>query len=305
VLAQRFDLGRAAGLIGRASPIFVAATLVVLAAASAIVAARWHLILKANAASPGRGTLLKLVFVGLFFNQVLPTGIGGDAVRAWRCRKLGIGLGAAVRSILLDRACGYFVLIFLYASVLPSLINFYPQTHQRVAIVGVFSAGMVGLLALVTLDYLPRAIRRVRAIGPLIELSRESRRLLVNPKLGSAVLGLSVITIALTVIAFPLAADAVGSHLPLEDWIIIVPPVTLLQLLPVSLAGWGVRELALVVALGPFGVPAESALATSLLMGFCAILVGLPGSLIWLADWDIAQKTPTLTTGAYCTRRRP
>jgi glycosyltransferase 2 family protein len=304
-LAQRFDLGRAAGLIGRASPTFVAATLVVLAAASALVAMRWHLILEANAASPGRGTLLKLVFVGLFFNQVLPTGIGGDAVRAWRCRKLGIALGAAVRSVLLDRACGYFVLIVLYASVLPSLLNVFPQTHQQIALVGVFAAAMVGLLALVTLDYLPRTISRLRVIGPLVELSRESRRLLMNPRFCGAVLSVSVITLALSIIAFKLAGDAVGSRLPLEDWIIIVPPVTLIQLLPVSLAGWGVRELALVVALGPFGVPAESALATSLLMGFGAILVGLPGSLIWLADWDIAQKTPRLTTGAYCTRRRP
>ena len=75
----------------------------------------------------------------------------------------------------------------------------------------------------------------------------------------------------------------------------IVPPVTLIQLVPVSLAGWGVREVALVVALGSFGVPAEAALATSVLLGLCLILVGLPGGLIWLADWDIARprRAPT------------
>jgi hypothetical protein len=77
----------------------------------------------------------------------------------------------------------------------------------------------------------------------------------------------------------------------------IVPPVTLLQLVPISLAGWGVREAALVVALGWFGVPAEAALAISVLVGLCLILVGLPGGLIWLADWDIAPsprpKRPT------------
>lgn len=111
----------------------------------------------------------------------------------------------------------------------------------------------------------------------------------MNPRLCGAVLSLSVITIALDIVVFKLAADAVGICLSLADWVIIVPPVTLIQLLPVSLAGWGVRELALVVALDPFGVPAEPALATSLLLGFCAVLVGLPGSLIWLANWDIAH----------------
>ena len=72
----------------------------------------------------------------------------------------------------------------------------------------------------------------------------------------------------------------------------IVPPVALIQLLPVSLAGWGVREVVLVVALASFGVPAEAALATSVLLGICMIVIGLPGGLIWLVNWDIAQPSP-------------
>jgi glycosyltransferase 2 family protein len=63
----------------------------------------------------------------------------------------------------------------------------------------------------------------------------------------------------------------------------------LIQLLPVSLAGWGVREVVLVVALASFGIPAEAALATSVLLGLCLVIVGLPGGLIWLADWDVAR----------------
>jgi hypothetical protein len=83
----------------------------------------------------------------------------------------------------------------------------------------------------------------------------------------------------------------------------IVPPVTLLQLVPISLAGWGVREAALVVALGWFGARAEAALAISVLVGLCLILVGLPRGLIWLADWDIAAsprlKRPTSSGGSH------
>jgi uncharacterized membrane protein YbhN (UPF0104 family) len=67
--------------------------LVVLLTASLAVVLRWHIILSAEAPSPGAGALLKIVWVGLFFNQVLPTGVGGDVVRAWRCRKIGIGWG--------------------------------------------------------------------------------------------------------------------------------------------------------------------------------------------------------------------
>ena len=281
-------MSRAAQIIGHASLPLLAAALVTLLAGNLITGFRWHIILSSEAPSPGPGALLKIVLVGLFFNQVLPTGIGGDAVRAWRCRKLGIGLGTAVRSILLDRACGYLVLVALYAASLPSLLQVLPDARQRDGVVAVFAGALLALLGLVSLDQLPRRMLRHRAIAPLAELSRESRRLFTHPRRCSAVLALSVCTIGLTVLAFKLVGDAVGSRLSVESWAMIVPPVSLIQLLPVSLAGWGVREVVLVVALASFGIPAEAALATSVLMGLCLVIVGLPGGLIWLADWDIA-----------------
>jgi uncharacterized membrane protein YbhN (UPF0104 family) len=289
ILAARFDLGRSADLMVHASLPLMAAALSALLAANLIVALRWHLILSAAAPSPGPATLLKLVFVGLFFNQVLPTGVGGDAVRAWRCSKLGIGLGAAVRSILLDRAWGYAVLVILYVAVLPSLLQVVPETRERAGVVVVLAAALVGLLALVSFDRLPRPLSGLRVIAPFAELSRQSRRLFMYPGRCGAVLGLSFLTITLTIVAFKLIADSIGSRLSLGTWTMVVPPVTLIQLLPVSLAGWGVRETALVVALGSLGVPAEAALATSILLGLCMIIAGLPGGLIWLAGWDIAR----------------
>ncbi len=285
---MRFDVGQATELISHANPPLIAATLLVLLIANFVVGWRWQLILSAEAASPGPATLLKIVFVGLFFNQVLPTGVGGDAVRAWRCSRVGIGLGAAIRSILLDRACGYLVLLALYVFGLPSLLKILPDPQERGAVLAVLIIGLLGLVALVSLDRLPRPIMRLHLMTPFAELSRASRRLFTDPGRCSAVLGLSVITIALTVLAFKFVGDAVGSRLSVGIWMMIVPPVTLIQLVPVSLAGWGVREAALVLALGSFGVPAEAALAVSILVGFSLILVGLPGGLIWLADWDIS-----------------
>jgi hypothetical protein len=295
VAAARFDLGRAAELIGGAELPAIAATLVVLSAANLVAACRWQLILSAEATSPGQLTLLKVALVGLFFNQVLPSAVGGDAVRVWRCSRLGVGLGPAVRSILLDRACGYLVVVALYIAGLPTLLQILPDARQRGGVLAVLAVGVLGLLALVSLDRLPRAILRLRLIAPFAELSRASRRLFVDPGRCGAVLGLSIITIALTILAFKFVGDAVGSRLSLGSWIVIVPPVTLIQLLPVSLAGWGVREVVLVVALGLFGIPAEAALAASLLLGFCLILVGLPGGVIWFGGWDIARHRRPIT----------
>ena len=274
--------------MGQAAPPLLAAAFVVLLATSIVVALRWHLILSAEAPSPGAVALLKIVLVGMFFNQVLPTGVGGDAVRVWRCCRRGIALGVAVRSILLDRACGYLVLILVYAANLPSLLRILSDPRQKVAIVAVLAAGLLGFVALLLLDCLPQFLLRLGLIAPLAALSRETRRLFMEPARSVAVLALSAVTMGFTILGFKLVADGVGSHLPLGNWIMIVPPVTLIQLLPISLAGWGVREAVLVVALASFGVPAEAALATSVLLGLCLVASGLPGGLIWLTNWDIA-----------------
>jgi glycosyltransferase 2 family protein len=288
-LMARMDLSRALEIISHASIPLLAATLVVLLAGTPLVALRWNIILSAEAPSPGTCTLLKIVLVGMFFNQVLPTGVGGDAVRAWRCRKVGISLGTAIRSILLDRACGYAVLVALYAASLPDLLCILPDARQRNVVIAVLAVAVSGLLGLLLLDQLPRPLLRHRLVAPLAELSRASRHLFTRPGSCGAVFCLSAGAIALGILAFKFVGDGVGSHLSLASWVMIMPPVTLIQLLPVSLAGWGVREVVLVVVLSSFGVPAEAALATSVLVGLCLAAVGLPGGLIWLADWDIAR----------------
>jgi glycosyltransferase 2 family protein len=292
LLFARLDIGRTAELMLRASLPLVAAALIAILIATLVMAVRWHLILSAAATSPGPVGLIKIVFVGLFFNQVLPTGIGGDAVRAWRCRRIGIGLGAAIRSILLDRACGYCVLVAAYAAALPGLLRLMPLPSERIGMMAVFVAAVMGLVGLVSIDHLPAPLLRLRAVAPLAELSRESRRLLRDGKRCAAVMGLSLLTIGFSILAFQLAGDAVGSRLSFAVWAMVVPPVSFLQLLPVSLAGWGVREASLVVVLGAYGVPAEAALAISILSGFCLVVLGVPGGLIWFTDWDLTRVQP-------------
>ena len=123
-LLARADLSRAKELLDHASWPLLAAAATAMFATSPFSAFRWHVVLAAQTTSPGRWTLLKIVLVGLFFNQVLPSGVGGDAVRAWRCHRLGIGVAAAIRSLVLDRVSGYFVLVVLFAAELRGCLSF-------------------------------------------------------------------------------------------------------------------------------------------------------------------------------------
>jgi len=291
-LLAHADLSRAKELLDHVSLPLLAAGAAALLATSPFSALRWHIVLATETTSPGPWTLLKIVLVGLFFNQVLPSGVGGDAVRAWRCHRLGVGVAASIRSILLDRVSGYFVLVVLFAAGLPVLLHVLPDVHQRYGLILLLGVSLCGLMALFLIDYLPWRLLRFRLVAELAALSREGRRLFGRPARSGAIIALATATVGLSIVAFRLVAGSLGVDLPFRSWVVIAPPVTLIQLVPVSLAGWGVRELGFVVVLAGFGVPAEAALAASLLVGLCMMVVGLPGGLLWLTEWDIALATP-------------
>src|ERR1700730_7832687 len=291
-LLGRVDLSHAKELLDHLSVPLWAAGATVFLATSPFSALRWHVVLGAETTSPGPWTLLKIVLVGLFFNQVLPSGVGGDAVRAWRCHRLGLGVAAALRRLVLDRVSGYLVLVVLFAAGLPVLLRVLPERHQRYGVVLLFGAALCGWLPLFLMNYLPQRLWRFRLVAELAALSREGRRLFARPARSAAIVSLSAATVGLAILGVMLVANSIGVDLPFLSWVAIVPPVTLIQLVPVSLAGWGVRELGFVVVLAGFGVPAEAALAASVLSGLCLIAVGLPGGLLWLTGWDIAPAIP-------------
>jgi uncharacterized membrane protein YbhN (UPF0104 family) len=285
-------LNRTGEVIAGMSLLPLLGALAALTAAIPVNALRWHLIIAAQHRSPRPRALLKLLLVGLFFNQVLPSGIGGDAVRAWRCRRLGIEPSVAIRSVILDRVAGYVVILALYIATLPVLYHILTDDRERHAALWVAAVSVCGLAMFALVDRLPARALRARAMAQIAVLSREGRQLLLGPYCG-AMLALSAATVGLTVLGCALVGQSLGLGLSIGSWTVILPAITMLQLIPVSFAGWGVRELGLVVLLGAFGVPAEPALATSIVLGVCLVIVALPGGLIWLTDWDLPASPVT------------
>jgi len=287
-LATKIDIAHAGELISRCPAMLLVAAVAALAATTPINALRWRALLAPGPPLPTVLTVLKILLVGIFFNQVLPSGIGGDVVRAWRCRSLGIRLGAAVRSILLERASGYSVIVALYAAGLPTLLRAFPDVQQQRAILLLLAACVGGLVALLVMDKMPGFVSRLPVMAWLAALSVAARRFCADPWRLVPHLLLSASSAGLAVLGFKLVGDGVGAPLGYATWLVVVPPVALIQLVPISLAGWGVREAAVVSLLGAFGVPPANALATSLLVGLCQIAIALPGGLIWLSGWDVA-----------------
>ena len=84
-------------------------------------------------------------------------------------------------------------------------------------------------------------------------------------------------------------AKALAVPLDLANALFLVPPIILISMIPISIAGWGVRENAMVVAFAYAGLPESDGLVVSLLFGAAFFVVGAIGGLIWIASADRAR----------------
>ena len=245
-----------------------------------VQAYRWTVVLRAIGARLGQIQATLTVLIGLFFNQTLPSTIGGDAVRIWRVHKLGLDLGRAVNGVMVDRLSALAALLLVAIVGLPKLHGLLGGAAFWV-IPAFIVAGALGFVALMTFDRLPPGFMRWRLVAAIGRLSADARRALIDPAYGPAVIGLSLfIQIAVSSTIW-LIAVALHVEVGWFDCLILVPPVMLISMVPISIAGWGVREGAMVTALGLVGVAATDALAVSIVYGVIVSLVGVPGGVIW------------------------
>jgi hypothetical protein len=261
----------------------VAATIVLVTAISLLHARRWEVVLGRMEHRLPFAEALKLVLIGYFFNQTLPSTVGGDAYRAWGAYKRGIHAGNAVASVLVDRI---FALIALIAMIVAGswwLFQWIPPPGARMAFVAIIAGGAIGFAVLLALPRFGARLRRWRATRLLLHVAEGARAVTSSAAATLEVVLLTVAGYAAISYAVYQLADALGVNLALGHALLFVPLVTLVTVLPVSIAGWGLRESAMVVALDVIGVPAVQAFSLSVLYGLVVMASGVPGGILWLA----------------------
>jgi glycosyltransferase 2 family protein len=243
---------------------------------------RWIAVIRAaKGPAISFGEALRLMLIGHFFNQALPSSIGGDAVRIWCAWRAGLGFATAANTVIIDRAMTLFSLLLLAAAGLPWLFAIVLDPVARWALSTVIVAGVSGYAAFLALTRLPQFMTRWRVVRALLALAALARTATLKPRYAVPVIGLSIVSfIGFSFIVFALAR-AMQIQVSLGDCILLVPPVILVTVVPVSIAGWGVREGAMVVAFGYLHVPASAAFAVSVLFGVTLAVASLPGSVLW------------------------
>lgn len=221
--------------------------------------------------------LLRMIgfyFIGMYFNLVLPTSVGGDVVRAWYLDgNSGKKLPAFV-SVFLDRLCGLWILISLACLgvifsplALPSWISWTVWGIAACAVLGMASMPVLSQHS----DKAPNKIRRVF----------EALRALPNRKAWLVPVSLSVFIQLSNVLIVWLVGLSIGVDVPLAYFFVMVPMVSLLTMLPLSVNGMGVREGGMVVLLAPLGVASGVAVTLALLWFTVSAVVSLLGGLVY------------------------
>lgn len=291
LLATRADWSGVAERLRTADPLWLAAGFTAKVFAVIFAGERWRDAMAAAGVRLTHRLAQRLMFAGLFFGQVLPGALGGDAVRGWLTFRNGSNSTAVVLALILDRLLALVGCALLLVLGLPHLMATAPPA---VAWAGPIAVALlaVGLFAGVQADRLP--LPRPLRLRPVLALRAQVARLRCALASRAALSGLlhSAAVHLCTVFAVIAYAHALSLPVTVLDALAVVPLTIIAAALPLSLNGWGVREGAFVAGFAMYGLEAGEALVLSLMIGLSITLTSLPGGLLWLglSDRKIADR---------------
>jgi hypothetical protein len=249
-------------------------------ASTYLAAYRWRAISKLLVFNESLSFYVKSYFKGSFFNQVLPSSIGGDAVRVLDLTARGYENKEAFYGVFVDRVVGLVGLLVL--NLLSSIFFF--GTFQRdfsTLIIFISFSGIIGFALLFFLNKIA-FLQNYKFLNLFHRLANRLNALYADKKVLVKHIFISVAVHLLTVMAIFAIALSIDVKLDFQIFLIAIPPVFLLMIVPLSLAGWGIREGAMVGILMLVYEDKTKILAISILYGLLLIISALPGAYFWI-----------------------
>lgn len=214
---------------------------------------------------------LREYYFGVFLNQLLPGGILGDVSRAWRHARLTTRTRTAVHAVVLERVIVQATMVGIALASLTAIPALRPamQTYWLWAAIAVVT---VVLAAWVLRALLP-------AIRTAITGFRDDalRAYLPTPVLLVQLFTAILVTVA-NLAAYAATARALGVDIPIGTLLPLIAPVLLVMMLPISVAGWGVREGAAALLWTATGLDVAQGVAVAVAFGLLFLVAALPGA---------------------------
>lgn len=271
-----------------ANPTFLLLSILITPLTAIISVAKWQVLLHSQGFKVSFFYLMKLYFVGYFFNNFLPSNVGGDVVRSYELGGHIKDPAKALASVFMERMTGFIVLIILACLAFVTNISLF---EADIMLSLATLAGVAGLLGVLWLVLDPRLSR---FIGAHIQLSFVQKGLRKFEKFHSATLAYKddrrtlVWTFVLSLAFYGLAIlnvyfSALTFYQPINfmDIAIIVPIIMVVSMLPLTFNGIGVQEWAYVLLFGWIGVPEAIGLSAILLIRAKTMVSALIGGVVY------------------------
>jgi uncharacterized protein (TIRG00374 family) len=295
-LLWKIDLGATADYIASSNPVYVSAAAAIYVMTLLPMAWRWRVLLASKGLHEPLAWLTKLYFIGYAASQVLPTGIGGDAVRmVEHARKRPRAKGEAAAAILMERIIGSAGILIVVAVGLALAFGRYDNIAPLiwVEVACVVGLAVFGLLLFsrranaLLQERIPRGSARrlqrgLNAVWTALHGYRWERRAL------GIVLTVTVGVQFVRMLAIWLCGEAVGVDVSPLVYVILGPLLFLVTMVPVTVNGLGVRESFFVFFLARFGVPHDAAFAAALPGGLILAWRSLHGAVVSVGRSDRA-----------------
>jgi uncharacterized protein (TIRG00374 family) len=252
---------------------------------------RWHVLLKVQNIHLTLPRLCALFFIGMFYNQFLPGGTGGDIMKSYYLLKETPDKKAgALLAVVFDRFIGLVALVAITATLISLRYDFLsqkPETRNLLWLLLILlSASVVFLLSTFIISgfkLLHSLPARFPGRDKLIEISAAYHLYARHWRATLVAFVASVVAHLATFTTFLFAAYALGAPVPLVNFFAVMPVERTISALPISFAGIGLREKILQIMLsGLCGVPEAKAILIGSLSFLIILLCCLPGAVVYL-----------------------
>jgi uncharacterized membrane protein YbhN (UPF0104 family) len=295
-LFSRIDVTRLWASASRASLPWLAAALAVYFVNVAASTWRWHLLLDAQGVHVRRRSLLGSYLVALFFNNFLPSNIGGDVIRIGDTARAAGSKTLAATIVLVDRGLGLMGLVFV-AAVGATIAESTRQVVTPIWPSWLWAGFLVGAAASVPAVLAPAGFGRLLQpltvfhpewVGTRIDkVTAVLARFHQRPAALAGCFGGAIFVQATIVVFHFIVAHALSLDMTFWDLAVIVPMSFVVQMLPVSMNGFGIREATFAFYFTRIGQPLEHALLVSLVPTALIMLFSLTGAAVYISRGEI------------------
>jgi uncharacterized protein (TIRG00374 family) len=248
---------------------------------------KWKILLTSQGIEVPLRRLYGLYLVARFFNNFLPSTVGGDVVRGYELGNYTKNGAAAMASVFMERFTGLVVLVIMAVIAFVSQINVI-QDYRLTLAMGFAVVALLGILWLIldprpmaivekfaTFSFTKKIIPKVKKFHASLLDYRNQRRALVLTLLWSVIF--------MTLAIINVYASARAFHQPIPFWgvVVIVPIILVAAMVPLTFNGLGIQEWAYVLLFTLIGLPASVGLSTILLIRLKDYLMALIGGLIY------------------------